>query len=51
MKIKSAELVIIKGYQLEDFISPLIANGYIVEIQKYDESNISIRIFEEREEN
>ena len=51
MKIKNVNMIIIKSYQLEDFISPLIANGYIVEIQKYDESNISIRIFEEREEN
>lgn len=44
------EFLIIRNYQLEDFINIMLTNGYILEISKYDENNVIVTI-KEKENN
>ena len=41
------EFLIIRNYQLEDFINIMLTNGYILEISKYDEDNVKIIVEKE----
>lgn len=44
------EFLIIRNYQLEDFINIMLTSGYTLEISKYDEDNVKI-IAKEKENN
>lgn len=44
------EFLIIRNYQLEDFIYIMLTSDYALEISKYDEDNVKI-IVKEKENN
>lgn len=44
------KFLIIRNYQLEDFINIMLTSDYTLEISKYDEKNVKI-IVKEKENN
>ena len=44
------KFLIIRNYQLEDFINIMLTSDYVLEISKYDEDNVKI-IVKEKENN